>query len=545
MSFGPELIWIWTRRLSSLAGRRAQRVDGVNNSALISFGSSDLLLSWGAQNCGAALISPRDKKALMASSTQTPPITNAIKSHLTGAQLCAVEQLRRDRVMRFAFQKTVGAGFTTTRHLILEVMERYSNLLLTDEDGVIIETAKHIHPADNAFRTVLPGLLYHLPPEFEGVSLEEWLAAPSSETLPKVAGFGRPLLKMLSAWEPERAAALLAGFYKDAGTEAYITQKVGKYFTALPLLLDGAEAVDEDSGRAAALAPLKDSAIEARLKKIKQHLNKEIVRRERQCADIKELLSSEGAEKYRRWGELIVANLWQIKRAEPEVLLEGYDSEGRKIEETVPIEARYSVAQNAERYFAKYKKMTSAKERAAELLVAVEAELDDLNEEYELACCMNEAADIEMMEEELGLAKMKPQKRGGAKKKETLPPHKRFEFENAIVFAGLSSKGNRYVTFRLAQPDDVWFHAQGVPGSHVILRLAATPSDEERERLYLFCASVAAYYSKARANTRQRVDHTLRKHVSAIRGGEANVTYKEFSTIIADPDEWIRETKEE
>ena len=145
LSFGPELIWSWSRELSALAGRRVQRVEGGGSAVIISLaGGAELLLSWGAQNCGAAVISERDKKSLLAAARQTPPITNAVKSHLTGAQLVSVAQLHRDRILEFTFRKTIGAGFSTERRLVLEIMERFSNLVMTDENGLIIETAKHI-----------------------------------------------------------------------------------------------------------------------------------------------------------------------------------------------------------------------------------------------------------------------------------------------------------------------------------------------------------------------------------------------------------------
>ena len=98
MSFGPELIWSWSRELSALAGRRVQRVEGGGSAVIISLaGGAELLLSWGAQNCGAAMISARDKKSLLAAARQTPPITNAVKSHLTGAQLVSAEHNHRAR----------------------------------------------------------------------------------------------------------------------------------------------------------------------------------------------------------------------------------------------------------------------------------------------------------------------------------------------------------------------------------------------------------------------------------------------------------------
>lgn len=537
LSFGPELIWSWSRELSALAGRRVQRVEGGGSAVIISLaGGAELLLSWGAQNCGAAVISARDKKSLLAAARQTPPITNAVKSHLTGAQLVSVAQLHRDRILEFTFRKTIGAGFSTERRLVLEIMERFSNLVMTDENGLIIETAKHIHPADNSFRTVLPGVPYHMPPLFGGMPLEEWLAAPREDTLTKVAGVGRPLLKILAAYPAGLAAEYLRGLYDDSSTPM-AAQRIGKYVTALPELLPEAEKLpDGSTGALIALAPMKDGTIENRRKNIIKHIEKEITRRERQLGDIRRLLADESPARFKLWGELIVANMWNVKHGVSEAELTGYDDEGNEISHKVPLDPRISPSQNSAAYFAKYKKIVSAQERAASLVQKVEEELDNLREELALASSVDDAQALVMLEEELGMAK--PQQKRGGKKEPQLPPHVRFEFEKAIVCAGLSAKGNRWLTFRFASPEDWWFHAQGVPGAHVIMRQTSALTDGEFEELAAFCASLAVFYSKAKAEPRHRVDYTRRKYVSPIRGGEANVTYKEFSTIAGEPALW-------
>ena len=537
LSFGPELIWSWSRELSALAGRRVQRVEGGGSAVIISLaGGAELLLSWGAQNCGAAAIGARDKKSLLAAARQTPPITNAVKSHLTGAQLVSVAQLHRDRILEFTFRKTIGAGFSTERRLVLEIMERFSNLVMTDENGLIIETAKHIHPADNSFRTVLPGVPYHMPPLFGGSALEEWLAEPREDTLMKIAGVGRPLLKILAAYPAGLAAEYLRGLYDDSSAPM-TAQKIGKYVTALPELLPEAEKLPEGStGALIALAPMKDGTIENRRKNIVKHIEKEITRRERQLGDINSLLADESPARFKLWGELIVANMWNIKHGVYEAELTGYDAEGNEISHRVPLDPRISPSQNSAVYFAKYKKIVSAQERAASLVQKVEEELDDLREELALASSVDDAQALVMLEEELGMAK--PQQKRGGKKEPQLPPHVRFEFEKAIVCAGLSAKGNRWLTFRFASPEDWWFHAQGVPGAHVIMRANAALTDGEFEELAAFCASLAVFYSKAKNEPRHRVDYTRRKYVSPIRGGEANVTYKEFSTITGEPALW-------
>jgi len=538
ISFGPELVWIWSRVLKKHIGKRVQKLEGGDSWVAVSIsGSTVLLLSWGAQNCGIAVISDKEKKDLISSAKQTPPIVNALKSNISGAELTDVCQLNRDRIIRLTFTKTIGAGFSNTRHLILETMERYSNLILLDENDMVLETAKHIHPADNRFRSVLPGQPYSMPPEFKGIALEEWLEHPSSETLRSVAGFGKKLLERLTEMEVERATRSLNGFYKnETDISSYIPQLVKKYLTALPELLEGASAIQDttiaDTGRIIVLSPIADVSLNRRRKVITDQIERETMRRERQIGDIEKLLHEEDAEKYKKYGDALVANSWQISSGAEKACVTYWDSEGNEVRETVPLDPRLSAAKNSARYFAKYKKIISAQERAAKILIKVKEELEDLREQMAIIQSMDDTESLALVEEELGI---KNAKQRNVKKKTAapLPPHKRFDLGYALVFVGLSSKGNRYVTFKLANADDIWFHAQGVPGAHVILRFTSAPTEEEKDKAIKFCASLAAKYSKNGNNSGQRVDYTLRKYVSPIKGGEANVTYKNFESIAA------------
>ena len=125
MAFGTELVWLWTLKINTLAPKRVQKIDGGDSwVSLAMSGGINLLLSWGSVNCGAAVITDNEKKSLLTLSKQTPSITNTLKSHLAGSEFVGCEQIRRDRIMKFTFVKTIGAGFSNTRYLILEAMER-------------------------------------------------------------------------------------------------------------------------------------------------------------------------------------------------------------------------------------------------------------------------------------------------------------------------------------------------------------------------------------------------------------------------------------
>ncbi|MBP3836377.1 MAG: DUF814 domain-containing protein, partial [Pyramidobacter sp.] len=123
------------------------------------------------------------------------------------------------------------------------------------------------------------------------------------------------------------------------------------------------------------------------------------------------------------------------------------------------------------------------------------------------------------------------------KAKKPLPPHLRFAIGNSLILVGLNERGNRYVTFQEAAPDDLWFHVHEFPGSHVILK--SPPADEtERERAVRAAASLALCYSECGDKT-SVIDYTEKKQVRHIAGaGPANVTYKRPQTVLVSSDEW-------
>lgn len=542
MSFGPELICSWSRFLSGYTGKKARKAEAADNWAALSLSDgSVLLLSWDTQAYGVAMADESEKKTLLATSSQTPPIVAALKKHIVGAELTEVWQPRRDRILKLTFRRVVSAGFSATRHLILEAMERYSNLILTSEDNVIIEAAKHIHPSENRFRTVLPGFPYVMPPEFSGFALEEWLRSPDAESIIKISGFGSALLRALAPAGAAMASEYLTQFYGKEFKGRFLTQKIGKYITIFPVLLDRALPLTGDiriAGYHTTLFPLLARDSSSRRKRIENHINSEISRREKQLADIEELLA-QNPEDIRSEARLLMSNLWQVNHGSKECEFTYYDEDGSNKTISIQLDPALSPQKNAARLFAKYKKLSAARTRAAKLLNKIQFELEDLREQLAMVSFSEDNETLVLIEEELGLAKNKSKNTKGRRKDNTaFPPHKRFDIGFALVFAGLSANGNRYVTFSLASPEDIWFHAQGTPGSHVILRADKALASEEKELALNFCASLAVWFSKARGSARARVDYTQRKHVSAIKGGGTNVTYREFKSISADPLFW-------
>lgn len=537
MSFGPELVWYWSELLKQYTGHRMFKVDGGDSWLLLGFsgGVQDLLISWNAQYNGIASVADGERRKLLSSASQLPPITNILKSQLTGAELTSVRQLNRDKIVEFTFVKTVGAGFVTTRHLVFEIMERYSNVILLDEQRKVVEAAKHIHPSENRYRSVLPGQLYVEPPKFKGIYLEDWLEDTDKTELFEITGFGRKFLYAIEMRDTQELAELLKNYFKDA-TAMKPQLLSGKYITVATELLNeqSQELSDYRIGKEELLTSLLSRDLEAERKKVVAKLKHELTRRERQLTDIMNLLNGQDAGQYKSKADIITANLWQIKGQTDRANIKTYNENGEETEVTIELDPALSPAKNAERLYAKYKKITAAQNRAVNVLYKVQAEMAELSEQLAIAEQIEQTEELDALGLEIGVERQFRKKKKEVSK---LPPHKRFDFDFAIIVAGLSAKGNRYVTFKFANPEDIWFHAQGVPGSHVILRYTREATEDEKQFAEKFCASLATCFCKTPVYG-LRVDYCGRKHVTGIPGQTANVTYKEFESIDGDPFWW-------
>ena len=555
MALGPELVYAVSEELLSIFGKsKIRKVESSDSWIALTFHrDSAILLSWDNDFCGCCEISPSEIRELANASSSRPPILEAIKAHLVGTELTDVLALNRDRIIRMEFKKTVGAGFYQTKYLLLEACGRYSNIILLDEELRVLEAAKHINPDTNRYRSILPGCVYTPPPLIGGVLIDDFDISNRTD-IESIRGIGRPLIQSIkkSHAEAPDGREILDGLELFKGIPSYhktpIYQSLGGYITLYPYLLQGAETLSENcalrAARRCTFLPLLERYLERYRKKIRTHLTQQKKVNDRKITETEKMLDDESAaESLLLFGKLILSNSWLIKPHSEKAELTEWTEEGEVIH-IVTLDPLKDAARNAEGYFTKYKKRRAAIERARRVLPSLVLEREEIDEQFALLECHTESSTLSMMADEL--MPEKKRRHGRLKQKDTSVgiPYKKIDFESAgaSIYVGLSAKGNHYVTFRLAKSDDIWLHAQNIPGAHVILRFSDKPSQETYERILELAAACAAYYSKARGEARVRVDYTERKHVRAIKGGgPAHVTYKEFSSINANTETWARE----
>ena len=539
VSFGPELVYEWNKMLETIYNHKVQKIYGGCSWCTLSFSSTiTLLLSWKVQNCGITFINNDNRKKLIGTVKQTHPIIGALKRHLHGTELLTSQQIKRDRILMLTFKKTFGAGFHNKKHLVLEAIQNHGNFILIEDDGIIIEAAKHIYPSENRERIIASGHQYIFPAEYKGITLEEWLEKPRQESLKNIKGIGAPLLKTIFEMPLNEQKKHLSSFYSNTKNTMKI-QKLNRYIFPFPVNLKNATVYNNllASSTELVLDPILNKNADQRKRVINLFLTKEIARREKQISDISKLLKQDNSLTYKNYGNIILNNIQNIRRGEDRISLTSYTEAGEPETKEIPLNPALTATENADLYFKKYKKITASKERASKILEKVMNEMQDLNEDLLLAMCINDDESLSTIEKELKINRTKARISKVPNEKQ-FPPHKRIMLGDSIILIGLSAKGNRYATFKFARSNDIWFHAKDIPGAHVILRNNNIGEIFNDNQLLSFCASLAVYYSKSKDCGKVRVDYTLRKYVSPINSEIAGVTYREFKTLNVGSDFW-------
>jgi predicted ribosome quality control (RQC) complex YloA/Tae2 family protein len=492
------------------------------------------------------------------------PFTLLVRKHLRNARVRSVHQPPLERVFELECEQRDPSDQLYRVMLIVEAMGRRSNLVLVDADGVILDAARRTPPSRNARRPILPHLPYSVPPPQERLLP----AAITPETLS--AGEPMPLAKRLG----ERVAGLspLAAreiaFRATGVTDAATTSVNWSHVT--PVVQDFVGMADrhdwwpclalDDDGHPVEYAPYRLGHLEAEGAHLSQvdsiseamtafyaaersparrgdtlaaerkallaPLERAVHASSRRIAALEHQLSSGQSERdpLRSAGELILAHQAEIEPGAIELNVEG---------ECIRLDSRLSAVDNAQAYFARYRKARETEERVPQLLDEARqnaAHLDQLRTLVEVAEHMDA---IRALRREVAAA-TGTSARSDSKRVSKSAPFRRVAMSDGWeALIGTSASGNASVTFDVARADDLWLHARGVPGAHVILRTErGTPPESVIEH----AAQLAAAHSSARTDGAVEVDVTQRRYVKKIPGGPPGlVRYANERTLRVSP----------
>lgn len=486
---------------------------------------------------------------------EPPMFCSLLRKHVEGGFIETIEQLDADRILKLTILSKNEIGDPITRYIYAEIMGRHSNLIMVDAASEkIVDSLKHLPPAMNSYRTVLPGSIYIAPPKqdkWNPVTVtDEQLAEffteirDAKEIMQQFIGFSPlhanellfraqeqqvPTVSIFRNFVNEFVVGGTKPTYLEQGRKVIFSpidlhsfEEPKTYYNTLSELLDRVFFARAERDRVKQQAGDLENWLQAEINKLKLKLKK---------LD-QDLKRAQNLDQYQLFGELLMANLYQFEKGAKSVTVENYYSEtGDKI--TIPLSERKTPIENAQSYYAKYNKFKHALVKVEEQIQIATADI----EYFELLAQQVQQAspaDIEEIREELaeqGYMRLKKSKR---RKKPVKPtPEKYVSSTGVPISVGKNNKQNDYLTFKIARKWETWLHTKDIPGSHVVIH-----SDDPDEQTILEAATLAAYFSKARESSSVPVDYTEVKQVKKPSGAKPGfVIYFEQKTVFVTPDE--------
>ena len=470
-----------------------------------------------------------------------------------------------ERVVNLQFARRPGEE--PLYHIYVEVMGKYSNVILTDANHMIITAAHQVGQHQSSVRPIQTGQPYETPPQLTGPvpslseSAQRWQervslvpGAIKSQLLKSYSGLSSALVEsMLIAADlaPETSTEQLKPEHWERlfrrwqeWLQALDCQQFQPAWTAKGYTVMGWGAVaPEKDIQTLVNRYYTDELNQQVFTQVRHQLNQKLASilvklRNKAQTFSQRLQQSEQADEYRKQGDLLMSHLQKWQPGMTEITLTDFETE-QPI--AIALQPDKNAVQNAQRLYKQHQKLKRARGAVEPLLEDVNSEINYL-EQVEAAIAQIEnyqtAADLQALEEirdELIAQKYLEDPGYRSRGETTSTNFHRYHTPNRFeVLIGRNNRQNDQLTFRVAGDYDLWFHAQEIPGSHVLLRLqpGAVPDAVDLQ----FVANLAAYYSRARQSDQVPVVYTQPKHVYKPKGAKPGIAiYKQERIIWGHP----------
>lgn len=565
-----------TNELSEkLVGGRIDKVHQPERDEIVLYirtpdGSERLVLSASAAHPRVHITSSQKQNP------QTPPMfCMLMRKHLGSGKITSIHQKGFERIIEIDIESYDELGDLTVKHVIVEIMGRYSNVILTDASYKIIDSVKHIDMTVSSVRQVLPGFMYELPPAQDKRALTDGTheldfsqqgARADKVILSSVGGIspltareivhnalGRCDLvcgeltyddrQQLENAVNELAEQCLDGKFapcivSDAKSgkvmdfSAVQIRQYGsvaevKYYRTINEILDifysARDSAERMKQKSADLVKLLHNNIERASKKL--------------SIQKKTLDDAKNKELHKIYGDLITANLYRIAQGDRIAEVENYyDPECPTVK--IQLSPTLSPSQNAQRYYKLYSKAKTAEVEAAKQMKNTLAELEYLESTLALVENSVNEADINAIRTELAEQGYLNRRTQNKKQRiqNTSKPHHYISSDGFDIYVGKNNTQNDYLTLKLANSSDIWFHTKNIHGSHTVIKLGL--DKDVPDSTLMEAAQLAAYYSKARESSQVPVDYTQIKNVKKPNGAKPGmVIYDYYNTVYVTPKE--------
>ena len=532
-----------------------------------------LVLSCSASNPRVYLASDYKKE----NPINAPMFCMLFRKYIQGGNIVNVSQVDFERIIKISVESFDELKEKTTKDIIIEIMGRHSNIILThSSNNKIIDSAKRIPPSVSRVRQILPGQTYVLPPKQDklnpitDISLNSFVDTLSSFDGPIFKAIYSKFLGISSVIEKEicfRANIdenlLVSEISSDDISKIYrefhnlfkyikdniynpcmvIDTSIDKVldFSCINLsLFSNLSIINDDSiskilENYYATKDIKDrihqrssdlrKSISIKLDRLYNKLNKQE----------KELIESENAQIYKIKGELITSYIYMIEKGMESVEVANfYDPEYKNIK--ISLNTNFTPSENAQKYFKKYNKLKTAKKEITSQMEITKEEIDYLeNIMLSIENCEN-LAELMDIREELGKVGYLRSKNNSKKEtKLTTKPHEFVSSNGFKILVGKNNKQNDHLTLKVASNEDIWMHTKNIPGSHVIIK---TEGKEVPDETIFEGAMLAAFFSKSKMSSQVPVDYTKKKNVKKPNGAKPGmVIYDTNNTVYVTPTE--------
>lgn len=497
-----------------------------------------------------------------------PMFCMLLRKYLTSSRIVDVRQLQSDRVLFLDFQSKDEFGFDSIYTLVIEIMGRHSNItLVRAKDNMIMDSIKHVTPDINSIRCLYPGIKFVYPPSSEKLNpfnysyddlfkfVTESELKMDKNFFSKVftgvsTGLSKELhnrltlknitlslenLNVINDYVHEQFDNL---YNKNFYFATYSLENHLKDFHCVRLTYMNDYDMIEYPSPSNLLDRYyaekdKEDRLSSRTSNLQKLVNTNLDRCFKKLDILKNNLKEcEEKDNYRIFGELLTANIYNIKPGDESIeVLNYYSEEGEFVK--IKLDPNKSSSQNIQIYFKKYNKLKKSEEAASIQIDSTKDEISYLQSVLTNILNIEDYNSIDEIKNELmetGYIKFK--KDSKKKDKKSKPMH--FVSSDGIdIYVGKNNIQNDFLTLKFADKNDIWLHTKEIPGSHVIIKhkgdLPETTLDE--------AANLAAYYSKAKDSSKVAIDYTEARHVHKPNGAKPGmVIYYTNKTIYITPE---------
>ena len=497
-----------------------------------------------------------------------PNFCMLLRKHIANGRIISVTQPGLERIVRIEVEHLDEMGDLRRKFIVIELMGKHSNIIFCDENNVILDSIKHISAQVSSVREVLPGRDYFIPHSGEKKNPLTITETEFKELLHSTPqNLSKALYMDLTGLSPVVAAEIchLASLDGDISAKEFSDAELTHLFHAFNWIMDDIREgnftpniiYEGEKPIEFAAVPLtmmeggnyrtvKFDSISELLERYYAEKNT-VSRIHQKSTDLRKIISNalersvrkldlqtkqlkdtEKREKYRIYGELLNTYGYSAKPGDKSLTAVNYYTNEPV---TIPLDPTLSATENAKKYFDKYGKLKRTYEALSELTTQVKEEIDHLE-------TISTALDIALKEEDLVEIKEELtqsgyiRRKGGTKKaKITSKPFHYLSSDGFHIYVGKNNFQNDELTFKFANGNDWWFHAKGIPGSHVVVK---TEGKELPDRTFEEAGRLAAYYSKGREQEKVEIDYVQKKQVKKPAGAKPGfvVYYTNYSLMI-------------